>query len=276
MSRRGWGLPTVGLGVVVLFASVGLLAPVLAPQDPRALSGDALEAPSGDHLLGTNDIGQDVASELIWGARTSLTVAVGAGGVALVVAVLVGVGSALVGGWVDRAVMRLVDVLLGVPVLPLLVLVAALAGPSRMLIVLVIGSLAWPRMARVLRSQTLSLRQRGYVEAARGLGGGFFWVLRRHLVPALAPVLAANFVIIAGVAVLLESGLAFLGLGDPTAPSWGQVLNRALDHPGIYFTLAWTWWVLPPGIAITAAVLGFTFLAVGLEPRFNPRWDRGR
>ena len=271
---RGRGLAAVGAGVLFLFAAVGLLAPLLAPHDPRALSGDALEAPSGRHLLGTNDIGQDVASEVIWGARTSLMVAVGASSIALVVAVLVGVGAALAGGWVDRAVMRLVDVLLAVPVLPLLVLMAALAGPSRLLVVIIIGCLAWPRMAPVLRSQTLSLRQRGFVQAAQGLGGGLLWVLRRHLVPALAPLLAANFVIIAGVAVLLESGLAFLGLGDPTAPSWGQVLNRALDHPGIYFTRTWMWWVLPPGIAITATIVGFTFLAVGLEPRFNPRWDR--
>ncbi len=276
MRAPGRGLAGVGLGVLVLLATIGVLAPVLAPHDPRALSGGSFEAPSANHLLGTNDIGQDVASALIWGARTSLLVAIGAGGIAVVVAVVVGVGPALVGGWIDRLVMRLVDVLLAIPVLPLLVLVAALTGPRLSVVVVVIGALAWPRMARVLRSEALSVRQRGYVEAAQGLGGGLLHLLRRHLVPALTPLIAANFVLIAGVAVLLESGLAFLGLGDPTTPSWGQVLNRALDHPGIYFTRAWTWWVLPPGIAITVAILGFTFLAVGLEPRSNPRWERGR
>ena len=266
----------MGLAILFLFSAVAVLAPALAPHDPRALSGDPLLLPSADHPLGTNDIGQDVASEVIWGARTSLVVAVAAGVIAVGVAVLIGVGAALAGGRVDAAAMRLLDVLLAVPVLPLLVLVAALAGPSRTVVVVVIGLLAWPRMARILRSQTLSLRRRGYVEASQGLGGGFLYVLRRHIVPALAPLLAANFVIIAGVAVLLESGLAFLGLGDPTAPSWGQILHRALDHPGIYFTPVWMWWVLAPGIAITVAILGFTFLAVGLEPRFNPRWDHGR
>ncbi len=276
MSSPGRRLAGMGVAILFLFSAVAVLAPALAPHDPRALSGDPLQPPSADHPLGTNDIGQDVASEVIWGARTSLVVAVGAGVIAVGVAVLIGVGAALAGGWVDSAVMRLLDVLLAVPVLPLLVLVAALAGPSRTVVVVVIGLLAWPRMARILRSQTLSLRQRGYVEAAQGLGGGFLYVLRCHLVPALAPLLAANFVIIAGVAVLLEAGLAFLGLGDPTAPSWGQILHRALDHPGIYFTSVWMWWVLAPGIAITVAILGFTFLAVGLEPRFNPRWDRGR
>ena len=276
MSRPGRRLAGVGVAILVLFSAVAVLAPALAPHDPRALSGDPLQPPSADHPLGTNDIGQDVASEVIWGARTSLLVAVGAGVIAVGLAVLIGVGAGLAGGRIDRAIVRLLDVLLAVPVRPLLILVAALVGPSRTVVVVVIGLLAWPRMARILRSQTLSLRQRGYVEAAQGLGGGFPYVLRRHLVPALAPLLAANFVIIAGVAVLLESGLAFLGLGDPTAPSWGQVLHRALDHPGIYFTSAWTWWVLAPGIAITVASLGFTFLAVGLEPRFNPRWERER
>ena len=276
MTRPGRRLAGMGLAILFLFSAVAVLAPALAPHDPRALSGDPLRPPSADHPLGTNDIGQDVASEVIWGARTSLVVAVAAGVIAVGVAVLIGVGAALAGGRVDAAAMRLLDVLLAVPVLPLLVLVAALAGPSRTVVVVVIGLLAWPRMARILRSQTLSLRRRGYVEASQGLGGGFLYVLRRHIVPALAPLLAANFVIIAGVAVLLESGLAFLGLGDPTAPSWGQILHRALDHPGIYFTPVWMWWVLAPGIAITVAILGFTFLAVGLEPRFNPRWEHGR
>lgn len=276
MSRAGRGIPAVGLGVLLVLVTVGALAPVLAPHDPRALSGAPLEPPSASHPLGTNDIGQDVASEVIWGARTSLLVATAAAAVAVAMAVLVGVGAALVGGRTDRIVVHLIDVLLGVPVLPLLVLVAALTGPRLTVIVVVIGFLAWPRMARVLRSHALSLRQRGYVAACLGFGGGFGYVLRRHLVPALAPLVAANFVLVAGAAVLLESGLAFLGLGDPTAPSWGQVLNRALEHPGIYFTPAWTWWVLPPGVAITAAILGFTFVGVGLEPRFNPRWARGR
>lgn len=274
MRRRLPPLVGAGLSIVAVVVLVALLAPVLSPHDPRALSGDSLEHPSAEHLLGTNDIGQDILSEVVWGARTSLIVAVGVPAIALGVALLIGVAAGLLGGWVDFVVTRLVDVFLAVPVLPLLILVAALAGSSLGTLVVVIGLVGWPRVARILRAQTLTLRQRGFVQAARGLGKGPAYVVRRHLVPALGPLLVANFVTIAGVAVLVEAGLSFLGLGDPTRVSWGQVLNRALAFPGIYFSSAWTWWALPAGLAITLTVLGLTFLGVGLEPALNPRWNR--
>ncbi|MBA2318601.1 MAG: ABC transporter permease [Euzebyales bacterium] len=253
---------------------VGALAPVIAPYDPHALAGEALEAPSSRHLLGTDGIGQDLFSRVLWGARTSLTVALGAAGLAMALAVLVGVTAALLGGAADTVAMRVVDVFLALPGLPLLVLVAAMVGANRLTLILLIGVIRWPELARVLRGQTLTLRQRGFVASARGFGGGLGWVLRRHLVPALAPLILAGFITVAGTAVLMEAGLAFLGLSDPTAVSWGGILNRALLQPGLYFTPAWTWWVLPAGFAITLTVLGFTFLAVGLEPALNPRWRR--
>lgn len=263
-----------GATVIGLVAVVGLLAPVLAPYDPQALSGDALERPSADHRLGTNDIGQDNLSGLVWGARSSLVVAVVAAAMAVLLATVIGAGAGLVGGWVDRAVGRGLDVLLAMPGVPLIVLVAALAGTSQLAVVLVVGLVGWPPLARLLRSQVLTLRQRGFVRAARGFGGGTGYVLRRHLVPALGPLLVTGFVEWAATAVFLEAGLAFLGLGDPTAVSWGNTLNRALVLPGIYFSGMWSWLVLPAGLAITVVVLGFTFVGVGLEPSFNRRWDR--
>lgn len=250
---------------------VAVLAPVLAPYDPRALIGTSLEPPSGRHWLGTNDIGQDVFSQLVWGARATLTVALGGAALASLLAVLVGVGAGLLGGVADTIAVRSIELFLAVPVLPLLVLLAALAGANRVVIILVVGLLGWPPGARVLRSQTLSLRRRGFVQAARGFGGGPLYVVRRHLVPALGPVVVVGFVNWAAVASLLEAGLAFLGLGDPTGVSWGTVLNRALAFPAIYFGTAWAWWLVPAGVAITATVAGFTFLGVGLEPRLNPR-----
>jgi peptide/nickel transport system permease protein len=204
-----------------------------------------------------------------------MIVAVAAAGLTVLFAMAVGISAGLLGGPIDMVAMRTVDVLLAMPVLPLLVLIAALAGPNRVVIVFVIALLGWPRLARLLRSRTLSLRQQGFVQAAGGFGAGPLYVVRRHLVPALGSLVVAGFVNWAAVAVLLEAGLAFLGLGDPTAVSWGQVLNRALKHPGLYFSNIWTWWVLPAGSLIALAVLGFTFLGVGLEPVFNPRWRRG-
>ena len=269
-------LVLAGSAIVGVLVLVAVFAPVLSPYDPRALSGESLERPSARHLLGTNDVGQDIFSEMVWGARGSLTVALGAAVLAISVGVAVGVGVGLRGGLADTLAMRVVDVFLALPRLPLVVLIAALAGPSRLIVILVIGVILWPVSARVLRSQTLTLRRRGFVEAARGFGGGPIYVVRRHLAPALGPVIAANFVNVAAIAVVMEAGLAFLGLGDPSAESWGAILSRALRHPGLYFSSLWTWWVLPAGFAITLAMLGFTFLGVGLEPRFNPRWARGQ
>ncbi len=264
----------LGGAIVAALAVVALLAPAIAPFEPRAVAGRSLAAPSGAHLLGTNDAGQDILSQLIWGARSSTVVAGLAASIAVVLGVAVGATAGLLGGWVDTVAMRSVDVLLAVPVLPLLILIAALAGPSRPTLILVIGLTAWPAIARVVRSQTLTLASRGYVEAARGFGRGRLYVIRRHVAPTLAPLAAANFVYWAGTAVIVQAGLAFLGLSDPTDVSWGSVLNRALAHPGIYFTSEWLWWVLPAGLAITLAAIGLAFLGVGLEPRANPRWRR--
>lgn len=203
---------------------------------------------------------------------------VAAGSASLVVAIglTLGVGPALVGGVTDRTVNSLVNLFLALPMFPLLILLATLVEPSRAGVVVVIALIGWPDTARVLRSQTLSLRQRGYVSSSRALGAGLPYVLSHHLVPALGPYLVTGFVTWASVAVSLEAGLAFVGLGDPTEVSWGLMLNRALDQPGIYFTGLWTSWVLPPGCAVMLTVLGLTLIGVGLEPRMNPRLRRSR
>lgn len=270
---RSWFL-RIGGAIIGTLAAVAILAPVLAPYDPRAISGPSLAAPSSQHLLGTNDAGQDLLSQLVWGARSSALVALVAAAIAVIAGVLVGACAGLLRGVVDTVSMRVVDVFLAIPALPLLILVAALSGPSRATVIVVIGLAGWPAIARIVRSQALSLGRRGYLEAARGLGASRTYVIRRHLVPALAPVIVANFVNWASTAVVLQAGLAFLGLSDPTEVSWGGVLNRALAHEGIYFSSQWTWWVLPPGLAITAAAVGLAFLGLALEPRSNPRLRR--
>lgn len=264
-------LVVIGAVVVVGLVAVAMTAPLVAPYDPHALAGDSLQQPSPRHPLGTNSIGQDNFSRLVWGARTSLTVAAGAAAVTIALGVLIGVTAALLGGVADTVAMRITDVFLALPELPLLILVAALITLSRPALIVVIGVVTWPVLARIVRSQALSLRRRGFVMAAGGFGGGLVYVLRRHVVPALGPIVVAGFVTVAGRVVLLETGLAFLGLADPTGVSWGFILNRALDHPGLYFTSLWTWWVLPAGFAITLLVLGLMFLGVGLEPALNPR-----
>lgn len=265
-----------GLALTSVLVAVAVLAPWLAPYDPRGITGDAFEPPSSSHLLGTNDAGSDIFSRLLWGSRTTLTVAICATAIVLVVGIAVGLTAALRGGFTEMAMMRVVDVFLALPVVPLVIFIAALAEPSLTLSIVMIGAFAWPQTARIVRSQTLSLRRRGYVDSARGFGAGPLHVMRRHLLPALGPVIGANLVYMAGMAVVIEAALSFLGLGDPAAVSWGAELNRALASPQIQIGSLWLWWLVPAGAALTLAILSFTIIGVALEPRFNPRWDRAR
>ena len=273
---RGSPLLAVGAAMLGLVVAVGALAPWVAPYEPRAITGDSFERPSGTHLLGTNDAGADIFSRLVWGSRTTLIVAVSATVVVLAIGIALGLTAGLRGGFVDAAVMRLVDVFLGLPFLPLLIFIAALAGPSLPTSIGMIGLFLWPQTARVVRSQTLSLRGRGFVGTARGFGAGPLYVIRRHLIPALGPVIIANMVFVAGLAVAIEAGLSFLGLGDPAAVSWGAELQRAVTNRQIQIGSLWIWWLLPFGLALTFAIFGFSLIGVALEPRFNPRSGRAR
>ncbi|MGH9152913.1 MAG: ABC transporter permease [Acidimicrobiales bacterium] len=267
-------LLVAGLSILALLVLAALAAPLMASHDPKAITGPALQEPSGGHWLGTDVPGRDIFAQLVFGARSSLLVAVFAATLAMVGAILLGVLPALVGGPADGIGNRLVVFLLALPGLPLLVLIASLAGESRAAVLLIIAFLGMAPNARILRSQALALRERGFVGAARGFGAGPLYVLRRHVVPGLGPLLLVGFVNWAGLAVAIEASLAFLGLGDPSDISWGLMLNRALSQQSIYFSDMWTWWVLPPGLAIAATVTAFTFVGVALEPVFNPRWLR--
>jgi len=260
-----------GLCILTAFILIALLAPALAPYDPHALSGQPLERPSPAHPLGTNDIGQDILSELIYGARISLIVALAASAGTVALAVLVGGAAGYIGGWLDAALMRGVDVLLALPRLPLLILLAALLGAGLPQTIAIIALLFWPGAARVMRAQTQSLRQRGYIRMARQFGGGAGYVLRRHIVPALAPLIAFELVMAAGRAVALEAGLAFLGIGDAAAKSWGLMMRFALNVPGLLLGDRWLWWLLPPAACLTLLILALTYVGIGLEERWQPR-----
>jgi peptide/nickel transport system permease protein len=266
---------TLGAAVLILFVVVALAAPLVAPYDPHAFSGRPLERPSASHPLGTNDAGQDIVSELIYGARISLSVGLGAALGTVTLGVLVGSVAGYIGGPLDSLLMRLVDVMMTLPRLPLLILLAAFLGSGLAQTIVIISLLFWPATARVIRAQVQSLRQRGYVKMARGFGGGAGYVLRRHILPAIGPLVAFGLIAAAGRAVAMEAGLAFLGLGDPTAKSWGLMMRFALNLPGLLLTDRWVWWLLPPGLCITSLVLALTFVGMGLEERLHPRL-RGR
>ncbi len=263
-----------GLAIVAVLVGVALFAPLLAPYPPATSTGPSFAPPSAAHLLGTNEIGADVLSDLIWGTRLSLLVAVPAAALAVAVGAVLGVGAGMLGARGRQVAARVLDGFIAVPMLPLILLLAMFAGSSPAVLIVIIALALWVQTALILRAQTLTLRQRGFLAVARGLGGGRGYLMRRHLVPALAPVVVAAFVNASYLAFVLHAALTFLGIGDPTSVAWGMIINRALEQPGIYTGGGWTWLVLPAGVAIAVAVLGFALLGVGLEGATNPRWRR--
>ncbi len=266
----GW----IGLVLLVALTSAALLAPLISPYDPEETVADPFQPPSRSHLLGTNDIGQDILSELIHGARISLAIGFLAASIAVSIGTAVGVTAGFLGGWTEMVLMRAVDLVLVIPFLPLMILLAAYLGPSYWNIIIVIGILVWARPARVVRSQVLSVRCLDYVEAALALGSRPARVMLRHVLPAVLPLSLAQFILAASNSILIEAALSFLGLGDPTAKSWGSMLFYAQARSA-FLSGAWVWWVLPPGVLITAATLGFAFVGYSLEEVLNPRMRRG-
>lgn len=270
------GIGWVGLSLVGLVTVLAVAAPWISPYRVTALAGLPLEAPSLSHLLGTNSVGQDLASQLLSGARASLFVAAVAGGATVALGALVGMIAGWKGGRTDAVLMRFTDVVLVIPRLPLLILAGAYAGRDLLTVALIIAATFWPPTARVLRSQILSLRRRAHVTAAVGFGAGAVHVIRRHLLPEVGLILAAELVTAAGRAVVLEAGLAFLGLGDPTRSSWGSIIREALGFNALFYTQAWAWWLVPPLVCVSLLLLGITFLGLTLEQRLNPRLVRHR
>ena len=256
-------------GVVVLFLSLAaLLAPVMAPYDPAAYDvKQILLPPSGVHLLGTDQIGRDVLSRMLYGARISMAVGFISVGIAVVIGTLIGTTAAYYGGRVDELLMRFVDLMLNFPRLFLLLTLIALLRPSIWVIMAVIGFTGWMGLARLVRSEILSLKEREFVLSAKALGALDVRVMFRHILPnALVPVLVSATLGVAG-AILAESGLSFLGLGvQPPTPSWGNILIDGKAN----IEIAW-WLSVFPGLAILVTVLAYNLLGEGLRDALDPR-----
>ena len=265
-------LTWIGLGILVLFGLCAMLAPLIAPHDPWEFGRTPFADPSHDHLLGTNDVGQDIFSELLYGARTSLLVGFAAGFVAVSVGTIIGLATGFRRGFLDEILMGLTDVFLVIPALPLIILVSVYLGASTWNVVLIIGLVFWPNTARVIRSQVLSIRESGYVESARAMGAGDLWVMGRHVLPNVLPLIMAKFVLTVAVAMLMEASLSFLGLGDPVSKSWGMMLHYAFERGGFIREL-W-WWYMPPGLAIALCILALMLISFSLEEQSDPRLKR--
>ncbi|UCE00726.1 MAG: ABC transporter permease [Chloroflexota bacterium] len=264
-----------GLVMVLMAIGMAIFAPWLAPYDPKApvkvTIDDIYAPPSPEHWLGTDDAAKDVLSNFIFGSRVSLTVGFFASFISIFIGGTIGIIAGYYGGRVENALMRITDIMLVIPDLPLAVVLVAITKPSLLNIILVIGILGWTGTARLVRSQTLSVKERKFVLRAQAIGAGNLYVIRRHLLPLVLPLMVVNTVLVISLAILNESTLSFLGLSDPTNLSWGQMLNFAFTRGAMS---AGAWWALvPPGFGIVWVVLGCTLLGHGMEQILNPRLE---
>ena len=260
-----------GLIMLAVFALTALLGGALVGRSSlqTGSAADILQAPSRHHLLGTDDMGRDVLAGVVLGSRISLLVGLSS----TVLSMLIGAGTGIVagyyGGRLGEALMRITDVFLVIPWLPLMLVLAAVLGPSIWNIILVIGITSWAGTARIVRSQTLSVRERPFVERARAMGASDAHIMAHHILPNVFPLIFANTILVSAVAILSETTLSFLGMGDPFHMSWGVMLHFAFSTGAV--TLGAWWYLLPPGICVVAVVLGFTFVGYALDEVLNPR-----
>lgn len=262
----------IGLGILVFFGLMALCAPLLADGsglDVTDATGGILEGPSWSYPLGTDANGRSVLTVLIWGSRISLLVGLLATAISMLLGTLVGLASGHYHNWFGAVLFRVTEWFLVVPFLPLAIVLASVFGPSLLTIAFVIGVTSWPGTALLIRAQTLSIEARPYLERARVLGAGDWRQMTRHVLPNVMPMVFANTTLTVAIAILSETTLSFLGLGDPLQESWGSMLNQAFDV-GAMTTGAW-WFFLPPGICVILVVLSFTLIGQALEEIYNPR-----
>jgi peptide/nickel transport system permease protein len=276
-TRRGFLLRTlrnrpaavVGTVIPAVVALTAILAPWIAPYGLHTQVGPVFGHPSWRHPLGLDDGGIDMVTLLMWGARVSLVVGFAATFVSMAIGGTVGVIAGYFGGWIDTLLMRITDYFLVVPDVPLMIVVAAIWGPSLFHIIIVIGILLWTSTARVIRAQVKSVRERVYVKRTRALGAGHARIVLKHVLPQVAPLLIANTVLTVAVAIFDETALSFLGLGDPSTTSLGKVIENAFQRAAIS-SGAW-WAIVWPGALVTLIILGCSLLGGALEDALNPR-----
>jgi peptide/nickel transport system permease protein len=258
----------VGLLIVLLFILVALLAEVIAPYSPTDINAvNSLQGPSADHLFGTDEFGRDVFSRVVFGSRVSLLVCLLSVGVSSLIGITFGIASGYFGGWLDLVVMRVVDAIFAFPVVLLAIAVVAVLGPGLENTTIALGIVFAPAYARVARAATLVIMQEQYIESARSVGASHARIIGREVLPNTVPVLIVETTLLFAIAILMEAGLSFLGLGaQPPAPSWGTMLRTGRD----FLEIA-SWLAIAPGVAIFVTVLGLNLVGDWLRDFLDPR-----
>ncbi|MDQ1599943.1 MAG: peptide/nickel transport system permease protein [Actinomycetota bacterium] len=261
-----------GLVILAVFVLLALTAPLLFSADHLKVTeatGAVLAPPTSGFPLGTDESGRSVLALVVWGSRVSLLVGIAATVISMAIGTLVGIGSGHFGGGLGSVLERVTDWFLVIPFLPLAIALATVLGSSLLNVIVVIGVTSWPGTARLVRAQTLSVEARPYLERARVLGGGHWHQMSRHVLPNVMPLVLANTTLTVAIAILSETTLSFLGLGDPFRVSWGSMLDSAFSN-GAISAGAW-WYLLPPGLCVVAVVLAFTLVGRALENVLDPR-----
>jgi peptide/nickel transport system permease protein len=267
-------MAVAGLAIIVFYIIMALAAPHVVPYQPyeRIYAADGtwakLQPPTAAHPLGTTEAAHDVLSQLLLGARIAMFVGLLGAFMVAVIGTTMGVIAGYYGGWVDELVMRLVDILYGLPFIPFVIVLVTVLGASVWNIILGISLLYWLSTARVIRSEVLTVRERPYVEAAEAAGASDFRIMTVHILPNVIPLAALYAAIAVGYSIVAQASIAFLGFGDPSIPSWGVMLQRAFVTQA--FGTAW-WWVFPPGLSITLVVTGAYLVGRGYEEVVNPQ-----
>lgn len=258
----------LGICLGLIIGGIFLFGSLLIEYKPMETSLNIFFPPDSAHLLGTNDVGQDIASRLLAGGRNSLKTAVGVGFLSTFLAVFFGAGAALAGGRTDRFIMRTVDVLLVIPNIVIIIIISAYIRPTLKLEIIIISLLTWLEGARVIRAQVLSIKERAHVYAAVLFGANKPYIFFKHLLPELIPLISTLILQGARRAVFMEAGLAFIGVVDPNAVSWGSMISHALKY---YYLDVWQWWLLPVGATLSLTLLSFTMISYGVEEALLPR-----
>ena len=267
-------MAVAGLLVILFYIGLALVSPYIAPYEPyeRIYMADGgwakLQPPSAANPLGTTEAAHDVLTQLLLGARIAVFVGLLGAFMVAVIGTTLGIVAGYYGGWVDEVVMRIVDILYGLPFIPFIIVLVTVLGASVWNIIIGVALLYWKSTARVIRSEVLTLRERPYVEAAEAAGASDFRIMAVHILPNVIPLTALYAAIAVGYSIVAQASIAFLGFGDPTIPSWGVMLQRAFVTQA--FGGAW-WWVIPPGLSITLVVTGAYLVGRGYEEVVNPQ-----
>lgn len=261
------------ISLVCIFIIIFLvtIAPFLDLHPHNLPSGKSLEPPSREHLLGTDDLGIDILSQILYGGKISLIIGLSTAFGSVLLGCFLGVLAGYIGGLVDMIIMRITDVMLALPSLPLMILIASYIGPGLKNIVIILTLFSWTSIARLARSKIIHLKEEDYVKIAKSYGANFFYLLKEHFFVELYPILAVSVMGIVGRAIVSEASLSFLGLGDPTSKSWGLILNYSINFRGIYFTDYWKWWVISPLAGIILLITSISVVGKDLERHFNKK-----